>query len=63
MNFTTFKKYVSSLVRLFPDKKGMEMWQVIALVLAAFFLLFVLFWYGNLDQALWRFLGKLGDLF
>lgn len=64
MNFNNFKNYFSSLVNLFPHgKKGMEMWEIIALVLAAFLLLFFLFWFSDLDQKLWKFLSTLGDLF
>ena len=60
------KNYFLIFAMFFPkDKKGMssEAWQIAALVLAAFLLLFYLVWSGVLGQDLSRLFDKLGDLF
>lgn len=44
------------------NKKGMEVWEIVGLVLAVAFFLFLLVWYGLLDNDLGGLLGKLGDL-
>ncbi|HLD72095.1 MAG TPA: hypothetical protein VJA23_00770 [Candidatus Nanoarchaeia archaeon] len=44
------------------NKKGMEMWEIIGLILAVAFLLFLIVWYGLLDNDLGGLLTKLGDL-
>ena len=41
---------------VFADKKGMEMWQILLLVLSILILLFMLIFYGQLD-------AKIGDTF
>ncbi|MBU0459517.1 MAG: hypothetical protein KJ597_03775 [Nanoarchaeota archaeon] len=43
-------------------KKGMEMWQIVLLVLAILLLLFLIGWYGGLDQKAGGFLDKLANL-
>lgn len=48
----------------FPrGKKGMEMWQLVLMILAILFLIFVLAWYGALGQNLQVLFTKMGDLF
>ncbi|MEK6951150.1 MAG: hypothetical protein AABX13_05500 [Nanoarchaeota archaeon] len=43
-------------------KKGMEMWQLVFLILAIILLLFFLAWYGLLGKDLASLLDKLGEL-
>ena len=43
-------------------KKGMEMWQLVLLILALILLLAVIVWYGFLGGEIDKLLGKLGDL-
>ena len=45
------------------NKKGMEMWQLVLIILAIVFLLFMLAWYGGLDQKISGLLNKFLDLF
>ena len=44
------------------DRKGMEMWQLVMIILALLLLFFVLAWFGGLNEQLKGFLDKLGDL-
>lgn len=54
----------SSLLNIFPKgKKGMEMWQLVFLILAIILLLFFLTWYGFLGKDLANLLDKFGELF
>ncbi|HIJ11680.1 TPA: hypothetical protein HA278_06490 [Candidatus Woesearchaeota archaeon] len=43
-------------------KKGVEMKFLLLLILAIILLLFVIIWFGSLNNDLGGFLGKLGDL-
>lgn len=45
------------------NKRGMEMWQLILLILAVVLLLFMLIWYGALGKELEDLFQKIGDLF
>lgn len=45
------------------NKKGMEMWQLVFLILAIILLLFFLTWYGFLGKDLANLLDKFGELF
>lgn len=51
---------MSKTVKL--DKKGMEMWQLVMIILVLILLLAVLVWYGFLGGEIKGVLGKLGDL-
>ena len=54
----------SVLPLIFPQgKKGMEMWQLILIILAVIFLLFMIAWYGGLNESIKELLGKLGEMF
>ncbi len=44
------------------NKKGMEMWEMVMLIAAVAFLLFIIVWYGLLDNDLGELFGKVGDL-
>jgi len=44
------------------NKKGMEMWQLVLMILAILLLLFMIVWYGALNNDLGDLFGKLGDL-
>ncbi len=44
------------------DRKGMEMWQLVLIILALLLLFFVLAWYGGLAEQVKEFLDKLGSL-
>ncbi len=46
---------------LFSNKKGMEMWQLVMMILAVLFFLFVLVWYGLLDKELSTLFDKFGS--
>ena len=43
-------------------KKGMEMWQLVLLILVLILLLAVIVWFGFLGGEIGSLLGKLGDL-
>lgn len=45
------------------NKRGMEMWQLVLLILVLILLLAVLVWYGFLGGEISGLLGKLGELF
>jgi autotransporter translocation and assembly factor TamB len=49
-------------MKLFPDKKGMEMWKLVSIILVIILLLFVLAWYGGLRGELSSLLERLGEL-
>ncbi|GEM_PF-6894031 len=44
------------------NKKGMEVWEVVGLIIVVAFLIFIAVWYGVLDNDLGGLLAKLGDL-
>ncbi len=44
-------------------KKGYEMWELVLMILAVMLLLFVLVWFGLLNNDLGDLLGKVGDWF
>lgn len=48
---------------LWKCRKGMEMWQLVLLVLAIILLLFMIVWFGVLGGSLERLFGKVGELF
>tara|TARA_Y100000310_G_C20701069_1_gene829929 strand:+ start:2847 stop:2987 length:141 start_codon:yes stop_codon:yes gene_type:complete len=45
------------------DKRGMEMWQIVLMVLAVLVLIAFLIWYNSLGNTTDSLLGKLGGLF
>lgn len=45
------------------NQKGMEMWELITIILAILLLLFVIAWYGGLNTELAKLLDKLAELF
>ena len=45
------------------NKKGMEMWQLLLILMAVILLLFFVAWYSALGKDLADLFGKLGDLF
>ena len=47
---------------LFSNKKGMEMWQLVIMIIAVLFFLFVLVWYGLLNNELSTLFSKFGEL-
>jgi hypothetical protein len=47
---------------MLAGKKGMEMWQLVLIILVLILLLAVLAWYGVLGGELKGLFGKLGDL-
>jgi len=49
-------------MNLFKNKKGMEMWQLVLLVLSLILLLFVIAWYGGLRNELSGLFDKLKGL-
>lgn len=50
-------------LKLIKDKRGMEMWQLIFLILSVALLLFLTAWYFILNEDLGSLLGKIGDFF
>ena len=50
-------------LKLFSGKKGMEMWQLVLIILAVVFLLFMLAWYFFLDQDLNNLTNTFTELF
>ncbi|MBS3123609.1 hypothetical protein J4437_03150 [Candidatus Woesearchaeota archaeon] len=52
--FTLFNK-------LFLNKKGMEMWELVIMVLAIILLIFVIAWYVSLDKSGQSLLERLGQ--
>jgi len=47
----------------FPrGKKGMEMWQLVLMILAILLLLFVVAWYSGLNMGIESMFNKLGSL-
>ncbi len=50
-------------LKLFSGKKGMEMWQLVIIILAVIFLLFMLAWYFFLDQDLNGLTNTFTELF
>lgn len=58
------KNYKSNFWVFFPlGKKAMEMWQIVLLILAIIFLLFMLIWFGGLRGTIVELFTKLGDMF
>lgn len=56
------KKYKNLFLTFFPKgKKGMEIWQLVLIILALLLLFFIIAWYGGLNKSLEglidRFLG------
>jgi hypothetical protein len=47
----------------FRNKKGMEMWQIVFLILAVLLLIFLIIWYGVLGTQLGDLFEKLGEVF
>lgn len=47
---------------LFNDTKGMEMWQLLLILLSVILLLFFIIWYSTLGGDLGDLLGKIGEL-
>jgi hypothetical protein len=60
-----FGKNKSYFLHYFPSlgKKGMEMWQLILIILAVLLLLSFLVWYGVLGKQLEELFQKIGDFF
>ena len=44
-------------------KQGMEMWQLVIIILAILLLLFILAWYSSLVSELQSLLERMGDFF
>ncbi len=58
------QKILSIFWAIFPaGKKGMEMWQLVLLILAIILFLFLLIWYGALGSEINILLDKWGELF
>ncbi|MBT5397428.1 hypothetical protein HOL21_04400 [Candidatus Woesearchaeota archaeon] len=49
-------------MNMFKDKKGMEMWQLVIIILSLILLLFVIAWYGGLRTQLVGLFDKLKEL-
>ncbi|MBI2151527.1 hypothetical protein HYU21_02250 [Candidatus Woesearchaeota archaeon] len=47
--------------RLFHNKKGMEMWELVIMILAIILLIFVIAWYVGLDKSGQSLLERLGQ--
>ncbi len=47
---------------MIKGKKGMEMWQLVILVLALILLVVIIIWYGELGSNIKGLLGKLTNL-
>lgn len=45
------------------NRRGMEMWQLVLMILALVLLFFIIIWYTGLSQGLEGLFKKLGDLF
>ncbi len=45
------------------NKRGMEMWQLVLIILALLLLFFVLGWYAGLGETLTGLFDKMGALF
>ena len=45
------------------NKQGMEMWELVLMILAIILLLFVIGWYASLNDTSVSLLDKLGGLF
>ena len=63
MNKKVRKNWQRNYFTFFLEKKGMEMWQLVLMILAILLLLFMIVWYGALNNDLGDLFGKLGDLF
>ena len=64
MNKKVSKNYLGNFFTFFPKgKKGMEMWQLLLILMAVILLLFFVAWYSALGNDLGDLFGKLGDLF
>jgi len=50
-------------MNIFPGKKGMEMWQLVLIILALLLLFLVIGWYGGLGETLGGLFDKMGALF
>ncbi len=49
-------------VFLLPGKKGMEMWQLILMILVIILLFVVIAWYAGLNEGVGGLLNRLGGL-
>ncbi len=47
---------------LFRGKKGMEMWEIVLIIIALILLIFMIVWYGSQGSMLDSLFGKLGNL-
>lgn len=45
------------------DKRGMEMWEIILLILAIMLLVFVIAWYSGLNKSIAALFQKFGEMF
>jgi len=62
MNKKTNKSSLHNLLSFFHlGKKGMEMWQLVLMILAIILLVFIVAWYSGLNQSLGSLFGRLGD--
>ncbi|MBI2668533.1 hypothetical protein HYX14_01695 [Candidatus Woesearchaeota archaeon] len=50
-------------ITFFHDKKGMEMWQLMMIILGVLLLLFLLSWYFLLNQDLGGLFARFGEMF
>ena len=44
------------------NKKGMEVWQLVMMILALILLIFLVAWYAGLNEGMSSLFKKLGDL-
>jgi hypothetical protein len=44
------------------NKKGMEMWKLVSIILVLVLLLFVIMWFGGLNEGLGGLFDRLGGL-
>jgi len=50
------------LIHIFKDKKGMEVWELVIIILAVVLLVFVIAWYGGLGTKMADLIKKISDL-
>ena len=56
-------KQKSNFEAHFPiGKKGMEMWLLVLMIIAAVFLVFMLVWYTDLGKSITELIQKIGEL-
>jgi hypothetical protein len=57
------KNYFHNFLTFFPrGKKGMEMWQLVLIILALLLLFFIIAWYAGLNSEVGNLLDKLSNL-